>query len=398
MKMNRKNAVTSFPLIALAFWMAGCGSGASSSTTATSSAGQAEASAPRENALSAESNMLKLDEAMITRIKVEEVSEQPIPRLLTATGKVQFNEDRMARILAPVNGQVQQLRVKVGDILHKGENLFFIKSREVAAAVTEHLESHKDLDLDEKTYAMTKDLFEHQAASRISLQQAESDLAKAKARVARTEESLRVLGLDVHEMNPSGDLNSRIPVRTPLAGTVIERPVTEGQFVQPDSTPLLTIADLSSVWVLADIFERDLSQVKVGQRAEVKTEAYPEHRFMARVTRIGDIVDPATRTVKVRFLVSNPGVRLKPEMFASLILFLDESERGLTVPANAVFTERSRNFVYVRIADREFARRQVEVLADGSGRLRISSGLKQGEKVVSDGVLLLRQQEGRGES
>ena len=111
---------------------------------------------------------------------------------------------------------------------------------------------------------------------------------------------------------------------------------------------------------------------------------------MARVTRIGDIVDPATRTVKVRFLVSNPDVHLKPEMFASVILFLDESERGLTVPAKAVFTERSRNFVYVRIADREFARRQVEVLADGSGRLRISSGLKQGEKVVSDGVLLLR--------
>jgi cobalt-zinc-cadmium efflux system membrane fusion protein len=125
MKMNRKNAVTAFPLIALAFLMAGCGSGASSSTTATSSEGQAEASAQRENALSAESNMLKLDEAMITRIKVEEVSEQPIPRLLTATGKVQFNEDRMARILAPVNGQVQQMSAKVGDILHKGENLFF---------------------------------------------------------------------------------------------------------------------------------------------------------------------------------------------------------------------------------------------------------------------------------
>src|SRR2546429_5222191 len=142
MEMPRKNAVTSFPLIALAFWMAGCGSGARSSTAATSAEGRAEASAKRENALSAESNMLKLDEAMITHIKVEEVSEQPIPRLLTATGKVQFNEDRMARILAPVNGQVQQLRVKVGDILHKGENLFFIKSREVAAAGTEHIDSH----------------------------------------------------------------------------------------------------------------------------------------------------------------------------------------------------------------------------------------------------------------
>jgi len=330
---------------------------------------------------------------MIANIKIEELVEKPIPLVLTATGKVQFNEDQVARIMAPMNGQALQLRVKIGDSVRKGETLFFIHSREVAAAITEHIESHKDLDLAEKTYLMTKDLFEHQAASRISLQQTEGDLAKAKARVARTEEALRLLGLHVGEDHIPRELNSRIPIRTPISGTVIERKVTEGQFVQPDVNPLLIIGDLSNVWVFADIFERDLKRVKLGQKAEVKTAAYPEEKFVAQVSHIGDVMDPATRTVKVRFLVPNPGSRLKPEMFATVSLLVDESLTGLVLPSGAVFTEESQSFVYVQQGERGFIQRRIQTSTDESGRVRVLSGLKSGEKVVSDGGLLLRQME-----
>src|SRR5262249_13319329 len=366
----------------------GCQSGAKLLDTAAHTEEGAQAATRK---IGSSDTSFQLEEAMLSQVKTEELQEQPISMLLMKTGKVQFNEDHMARILAPVNGQVLQLKIKVGDIVHQGETLFFMKSREVAAAVTEHLESHKDLDLAEKTFTMTKDLFEHQAASRISLQQAESEVAKESARVARNEEALRVLGVDVHESDSYGDMSSRIPIKTPLSGTVIERHLTEGQFVQPDSNPLLTIADLSSVWVLADIFERDLHRVQVGQKAEVGTEAYPENQFLARVSYISEVIDPATRTVKVRFLVSNPGPKLKPEMFASVKLFWDESVRGLTVPVKAVFTESGRNFVYVRVNNREFARRQVEIAPDGTARLRVSSGLKVGDKIVSEGAVLLRQ-------
>jgi cobalt-zinc-cadmium efflux system membrane fusion protein len=369
----------------------GCQSRARTTTNPPDSGAMPEAAAastPRP------AQALQLDEPMMANIKVEALSQSSMPMLLTATGKVQFNEERIARVLAPVSGPVLNLKVKVGDPVRKGGVLFFINSREVAAAISEHLESHKDLDLAEKTYAMTKDLFEHGATPRISLQQAENDLAKATARVARTEEVLRVLGEDLHEEGPSrGSADPRVPVRAPLSGTIIERSVTEGQFVQPDSNALLTIADLSTVWVLADVFERDLHLVSVGQTAEVTTAAYPEQRFVAHVSHINDVVDPTTRTVKVRFLVSNPGARLKPEMFASATLFLNQSARGLTVPAKAVFTEGGRNFVYVGVGERQFVRRPVEVSPDGSGRLRVSQGLKPGEKIVSDGALLLRQQE-----
>ena len=300
----------------------------------------------------------------------------------------------MARILAPVSGQVQQLRVKVGDRVRAEEPLFVINSREVAAAIDEDFESRKDADLAEKTYTMTKDLFEHKAASRMSLQQADSNFAKAKARVAHTAKALEVLGVEVRKTDPSEVMDPRIPLKAPLGGTVIERPVTEGQFVQPDSSALVTIADLSTVWVLADVFERDLHLVEVGQKAEVTTAAYPEQGFVAHVDRIGDVVDPGTRTVKVRFLVSNPEGQLKPEMFASVSLFLNESARALTIPAQAVFTEGGHNFVYVQTGEGEFVRRQVEAVAN-DGDLKILSGLQAGEQVVSNGALLLRLQEER---
>ncbi len=370
---------------------------AKTSSGVAHSKAQDETSAESHDTTAVASNVVKLDGRMMKSIEIKELSENPMPMLLTATGKVQFNEDQMARIIAPVSGQVLRLNVKVGDIVRKGETLFFMNSREAAAAITDHLESHRDVELAEKIHAMTQDLVEHQAASRISLQQAESELAKAKARLARSEEALQVLGFRIQEIE-SGGLTPRIPIRATVGGTIIERRVTEGQFVQPDSNPLLMIADLSTVWILADIFERNLHLVKTGQKAEVTTAAYPGQRFVARVSRVSDVVDPTTRTVKVRFLVSNPEGRLKPEMFAYLTLFLNESALVLTVPAKAVFTEGGRHFVFVWQGEKELARRQVEIAPAASNRERVLSGLKPGEKVVTNGALLLRQQESRKES
>jgi cobalt-zinc-cadmium efflux system membrane fusion protein len=336
--------------------------------------------------------VVMLDESMMKNIMVTELKEKTLPQVLTATGKVQFNEEQMARILTPVSGQVQQLHVKIGDSLRAGAVLFFIHSREVAAALDEYNESQKDRDLAEKTQAMTQDLFAHQAASRMALQQAENDLAKAKARVTRTAETLRALGVELREGQPSTEASARVPVRSPLNGTVIERAVTEGQFVQPDNTPLVTIADLSAVWVTADIFERDLHLVRPGQKAEVATTAYPEQRFVARVAHVSDVVDATTRTVKVRFLVANPDGRLKPEMFASVSLFLNEAKPTLTIAPQAVFTEGGHTFAYVKTGERDFARRPIETAPSGD-ELKVLSGLQAGEFVVSDGALMLRLQE-----
>jgi RND family efflux transporter MFP subunit len=188
-------------------------------------------------------------------------------------------------------------------------------------------------------------------------------------------------------------LQSRIPVRTPIAGTVIERNVTNGQFVGPDNPPLVTIADLSNVWVQADVFERDVHSISIGQKADVTTTAYPDEHFLAHVSNIGSVVDAQTRTAKVRVLVANRDLRLKPGMFISVRLSLPNTDSTLTVSAKAVFVENSKSFAYLQTGAQAFVRREVETAARGSDRLKVLRGLAAGDRVVSDGVLLLRQLE-----
>jgi RND family efflux transporter MFP subunit len=155
----------------------------------------------------------------------------------------------------------------------------------------------------------------------------------------------------------------------------------------------MTIADLSNVWVQADVFERDLHSITPGQKALVTTAAYPDDRFSAEVSRIATVVDAQTRTAKVRFAVANPGGRLKPGMFTTMSLYLPRSASALTLPARAVFVEGGRSYAYLQVGPQEFARREIETAAGGAERVRIVGGLKAGDRVISDGVLLLRQRE-----
>jgi cobalt-zinc-cadmium efflux system membrane fusion protein len=385
-----RNAASMFAALSVAIGIAGC--------RETRPAVDASAATPDRRDVPRTPGRVHLEELQLEQVRVEEVSSKPPADRINLTGTVEFNADRMAKLLPPVPGHVQDLAVNVGDIVRRHDVLFVLNSRDVAAATTDHLASHKDLELAEKTFAMTEDLFEHQAASRIALEQATSELAKARARVSQTEEGLQVLGLEPHPENEPTTTHSRIPVRTPIDGTVIERSVTDGQFVGPENASLVTIADLSSVWVQGDIFERDLRHIAIGQYADVTTAAYPTDRFGARVSRVGSVVDTQTRTAKVRFLVANPDGRLKPGMFASIALYLPDSGSSLTVPAKAVFVENGRTFAYVKVGPQEFARREIETVRSDRDRLRVTHGIQAGEHVVSDGVLMLRQLESESES
>jgi cobalt-zinc-cadmium efflux system membrane fusion protein len=387
--MIRHQHAAAATLVSAALMLAACRHDAAPETSA--------AAAPADAPAGARDARVRLDDSQLAKIRIDQLSSLSGDDIIRATGTVEFNADRMARILSPVAGQVQDLHVNVGDDVRRGETLFVLSSREVAAAVADHVASHKDLELSEKTYAMTKDLFEHDAASRISLQQSESDLAKARAKVAQTEEVLRVLGFDDQALENAAALPSRIAIRSPIAGTVTERTITNGQFVGSESTPLVTIADLSTVWVQADVFERDLHRIAAGQKADVTTAAYPDDHFGAEVARIGTVVDAQTRTAKMRFVVANPGVRLKPGMFTTAELHVPSQAGGaLTLPAKAVFVENGKSYAYVERAHGTFERREIETLPGNGDRLRVSRGLALGDRIVSDGVLLLRARETDG--
>lgn len=348
------------------------------------------ASDPQPSSTTADQG-IAVDENMRASLTVKPVSERDTASVLTLSGKVQFDEDRVARVLAPIAGQIVGVRVKVGDRVSVGETICSINSREAAAAVAEHMESRTDLDLAEKNSAMTHDLFEHEAASRIAVQQAETELAKAQARFARTSEALNVLGLAGEKNLPR--FNGRVPIVSPIAGVIIERRVTEGQFVQADPAPMLTVANLETVWVMGDLFERDLRLVRDGQAAAITTTAYPDETFHGRVDYISDSIDPATRTAKVRIRVPNPGGRLKPEMFVTVSLQVTGRARVLVVPTTAVFSEGGRSYVYVEVDANRFRKRPVDIAHDEGTERRVLSGLQPGDRVVVDGVLLLRQEE-----
>src|SRR5262245_55748643 len=344
--------------------LAAAAAGACSGHTEAAPAESTEAAVPKTPP-----GVIAVDPAMLSSITVETLAERDSASTLAIAGKVQFDEDRLAHVLTPLAGQVVDLRVKVGDAAHKGERLCAISSREAAAAIGEEIESHRDLELAEKNAAMTQDLFDHEAASRIALQQTQNDLAKARARVERTDEALKVLGLGGSHDHASAAGWGRVPIPSPITGVVIERKVTEGQFVQSDSTPILTVANLDAVWVMGDVFERDLRFVTTGQPAAVTATAYPGERFQGRVNYISDSIDPATRTAKVRVSVANPGARLKPEMFAAVELHVAERRHALTVPIAAIFTEEGRSFVFVEAGHARFERRAVEIEGgDGPAR------------------------------
>jgi membrane fusion protein, heavy metal efflux system len=343
------------------------------------------------NSAPAPPHQVTVDASQLSSLKVERPTRGAPPQAIRATGAVGFNGDRFVRVVAPVSGQVHELTVNIGDSVSQGAVLFVLDSRDVAAAVADYRASRSDLELAEKTDAMTQDLYDHQVASRMALQQSASDLVKAKAKVQQTSEILAVLGLDASQAQ-SG-LEARVAVRAPIGGTIVERTAANGQLVGPENGPVVSVADLSTVWVDADVFERDLRNITEGQTADVTTTAYPDDHFAAKVSRIGAVVDSQTRTAKVRFLVTNGGRRLKPGMFAETTLFRPAAASALSLPESAAFVEDGKSYTYVQVGATTFDRRPVEVVPCGSGRVQVMSGLDPGARVAVEGALFLRQLE-----
>jgi cobalt-zinc-cadmium efflux system membrane fusion protein len=302
-----------------------------------------------------------------------------------ATGKVAFDEDHTSRVGSPLSGRVESLLVKPGDVVRKGQPLLTIVSPEVESSIAELRAAEADLSLQQRTLERTRALFADQAVARKDVSQAESDLLKAQASRERARARLTLLGI-----NP-GDHTSRFTLRAPIAGTVVERQALPGAEVRGDAgTPLVTISELDRVWVFADVYERDLASVTAGQTGQVTVASYPGVSFPARIEHVGEVEDAQSRTVKVRLIAENPEHKLKPEMFARVILPLSGPAAAVTVPGSAVLTDGDANVVIVSPSEGKFAMRKVQVGSEVDGRLAVLSGLRPGERVVVDGALFVK--------
>ncbi len=337
---------------------------------------------------------------LASRIETAIVSAAPGKPVLSLAGKVAYGEDRYSRVSSPVQGRVLEVRARLGDRVKVGEILLVVDSPDIAQAYSEFMKEHSELTYVTRAYELAKDLYESKALSQKDLKQAENDAIKAQAEFRRAKErllSLRVPAAELEKPLAEQKITSRFEMRSPLTGTVVERTVTPGQSVGGDPGQVLfTVADLDVLQVVADVYERDLGLVHGGQVATVTVEAYPGVIFPGAVAAIGDVVDPNTRTIKVRAWVNNEEHKLKPEMFARLNIDLGDGASFIAVPKEAVLEIDGKEYVYVVEGEDRYVKHEVKVGTASADLVRILEGLKPGERVVTKGAILLNAKEAKG--
>lgn len=336
----------------------------------------------------------------VSRVETGIVDYSGSQQDLALSGKMAYGEDRYSKISSPLQGRVVEVRAHLGDRVKAGAILLVVDSPDIAQAYSEFVKEDSDLQYATRSHELAKDLYANKALPLKDLKQAENELVKARAEFRRAKERLLSLRIPAEEVNKPLDkqqITSRFEMKSPLTGIVVERMVTPGQSVGGDANQVLfTVADLDMLQVVADVYERDLALVREGQFAKVKVEAYPDVDFPATVAAVGDVVDPASRTIKLRAWVNNPDHRLKPEMFARLHIQVGDSTRILVVPKEAVLESDGKQFVFVVEEANRYIKREIKAANFTPDQMRVLDGLTPGQRIVTKGAVLIKGQEVKG--
>lgn len=305
------------------------------------------------------------------------------PSQLSVTGTVFPDISRTVPVISLASGRVVDIRARLGDAVKKGQLLLRVRSDDIAGGFDAYRKAISDELLARKQLDRAKVLFEHGAIAQQDLEVAQDNEEDAKTTLDTATEHLRLLGSDPN--NPQGIVD----ITAPVAGVITDQQVTNGAIVQAYSAPNpMTISDLSTVWIVCDVYENDMANVRVGQPAEVKLGAYPDKVLKGTISNIGSILDPNIRTAKVRIEVANPGEMMRPGMFATAMLFGKERRTYTAVPASAIVHLHDRDWVFIP-AQGKFKRIQVvsgEQLQNGMQE--ILSGLQSGQQVVTNAINL----------
>jgi len=366
------------------------------STTFTSCDWKGEVVSENEMHEESHSNLIQLDNRSIeaANLKIEEVSLVSLKHIIPVPGKVQFNENKLSHVGSRVSGRIVDVEANLGDKVKEGDTLVIIDSTELGSSQSEYLKATANFRAQEKSYQRAKKLLEGKAISLGEYQKREAEFMNVQAEFKAAEDRLHLLGLgeeEVKRIRNEHTINSKVAVRAPFSGTVVERHATLGEVVEP-VVKLFTLADLSQLWVIADVPEKDIHFIKTGLTVEIKVSAYPNEVFKGTITYIGDQIDPSTRTVKSRAEVDNSLGKLKPEMFASISITTEVVSDVLAIPEEAVQTMGNKKIVFVDKGKGEFEKREVLLGRQLGSYYEIVDGLKTGEKMVTKGSFLLKSE------
>ena len=333
-------------------------------------------------------------------LKLVAVEQRTMAALVHATAILKPNADRIAHVSPRIPGRVAQSFVTLGQQVRQGERLLILDSVELGEAKSAFRKALARLEVARSEYEREKRLYEDgQIASEKEMLEAKGAYLEAKAEFEAAEERLHLYGMpqaEIERINPEHDPEvSLFTVTAPLAGTVVEKHMTLGEMVSPE-TAVCTIADLSSLWIILTVYEKDIVKVRVGQAVEVAVDAYPGRKFQGALTYVGAMLDEQTRTAEARVEIDNRAEELKPGMFARVALQTEVFTEALAVPAKAVQREGQGQVVFVAHDDTSFVRRVVKVGRTMDGWIEITEGLQAGEPVVSEGAYILKSELAKG--
>jgi cobalt-zinc-cadmium efflux system membrane fusion protein len=353
--------------------------------------------APEDPAAPADPLLVAVPANFGAEIRVAPVGSAALSDTLRVAGKVDFDERRVSRIGATVTGRVIEIDAQLGQQVRVGDPLAVINSTELGQAQLAYLKARAQADLQSRSVERARQLFAADVIGRAELQRRESELSIASAEQRGAADQLRVLGMSsaaISRLGGNGAINSVTPVVSTMAGTVVERKVTQGQVVQP-SDALFTVADLSQVWVTAEVPEQQAALVKSGQAVDIEVPALGA-RLTGKLIFVADTVNPETRTVTVRSAVDNASRQLKPAMLATMLIQAAPA-KTLVVPAQSVVREGDADNVFVEVGPNRFRLTPVRLGPDADGRRPVLSGLKPEQRILVAGAFHLNNERKRKE-
>jgi membrane fusion protein, heavy metal efflux system len=318
------------------------------------------------------------------KLTVESVGEQEIKRSLVLPAVVEADPGRLIKVLPPLAGRVTQLKVQLGERVESDQPLVVIDSPDLAAAYADYDRAKVVLALATKARDRQRSLLKIGGAAEKDVQQAETDYVTAEVELKRSEARLKQIGVEAETTSKS----RTVTVIAPMAGSIIDLAVAPGAYWNDATAALMTVADLRTIWVTANVPEKDTGLVAKGQAVDVTFPAYPEETFRGEVLFVSDVLDPDTRRTKVRISFGNPGTRLKPGMFAN-VNFYTPMQRVSVVPATALVLKEDTNQVFVEVAPWTFEPRTVEPSFQQGEQVVLKSGLRAGERIITTGGVLL---------
>lgn len=349
-----------------------------------------------QNPPSAPSRLLRLTAEELSHMQLElsPVAQGEILSHREFPATVQANQNELAEVTALIRGRVVKVHVDVGQDVKKGTLLALLHSVDLGVAEGEHLKAEARLEEAERSHVRAKELYENKAVSLAELQRREAAMKAARAEARETRNRLELLGVpqeEIERLDREHMIKADMPLRAPFDGRVITRNITKGEVVETDQK-LFTVANLTDVWVIGNVPEKDIRFIRKDQNVNVVLAAYPHAIFGGTITYVGDVLDPATRTMSLRVTVSNPERLLKPEMFAVISVYATSSPDALSVPLAAVQDGPVGKMVFIQQEIGTFEARTVKLGSEEGEVVRVLEGVKAGEQVVTKGSFALKSE------